>query len=66
MLNTGTTGVNVPHLAVDYWRSIYAGDYDALADTQTGAPHTDPALGVVEPSLSVFDPANPTDTRSRR
>ena len=38
VLNTGSTGVNVPHLAVDYWRSIYAGDYDALADTQTGAP----------------------------
>ena len=36
VLNTGSTGVNVPHLAVDYWRSIYAGDYDALADTQTG------------------------------
>ena len=66
VLNTGSTGVNVPHLAVDYWRSIYAGDYDALADTQTGAPHTDPALGVVEPSLSVFDPVNPTPTRSRR
>jgi len=66
VLSTGSTGVNVPHLAVDYWRSIYAGDYDALADTQTGAPHTDPALGVVEPSLSVFDPVNPTDTRSRR
>ena len=66
VLNTGSTGVNVPHLAVDYWRSIYAGDYDALADTQTGAPHTDPALGVVEPSLSVFDPVNATSTRSRR
>ena len=49
-------GVNVPHLAIDYWRSIYAANYDPLTDIGTTKPHIDPALGVVEPSLSRFDP----------
>ena len=56
VLNTANAGVNVPHLAVDYWRSIFAANYDALADTKTGQPVIDPALGVAEPSISVFDP----------
>ena len=54
----GISGVNVPHFAVDYWRNIFAANYDALADTVTGQAHIDPALGVAEPSLSVFDPVN--------
>jgi hypothetical protein len=55
-LDTHSPGVNVPHLAIDYWRSIYAANYDPLTDTTTGKPHIDPALGVAEPSLSRFDP----------
>jgi hypothetical protein len=63
VLDTHSPGVNVPHLAVDYWRSIYAANYDPLADIATGQPHIDPALGAAEPSLSRFDP---THTLSRR
>ena len=56
VIDTNSPGVNVPHLAVDFWRSIYAANFDALADTVTGKPRVDPALGVPEPSLSRFDP----------
>ena len=55
-LDTHSPGVNVPHLAVDYWRSIYAANYDPLTDQGTATRHIDPALGVAEPSLSRFDP----------
>ena len=53
---TNSPGTNIPHLAVDYWRSIYAANYSALRDALTNQPHIDPALGVAEPSLSRFDP----------
>src|SRR5262249_49153611 len=53
-LDTHSPGVNVPHFAVDYWRSIYAANYDPLTDIATGKPHIDPALAVAEPSLSRF------------
>ncbi len=53
---TNSPGTNIPHLAVDYWRSIYAANYTALADTTTNQPHIDPTLGVPEPSLSRLDP----------
>jgi hypothetical protein len=56
VLDTQSPGVNVPHLAIDYWRSIYAANYDPLADITSGEPHIDPALTVAEPSLSRFDP----------
>ena len=56
VLDTQSPGVNVPHLAIDYWRSIYAANYDPLADIATAEPHIDPALTVAEPSLSRFDP----------
>jgi hypothetical protein len=56
-LATNSPGANVPHLAVDYWRSIYAVNYSALVDISTGQPRIDPALGVTEPSLSRFDPS---------
>jgi len=56
VLDTQSPGVNVPHLAIDYWRSIYAANYDPLADIASGDPHIDPALTVAEPSLSRFDP----------
>src|SRR5204863_3314508 len=29
-LATHSPGVNVPHLAVDFWRSVYAANYDPL------------------------------------
>jgi hypothetical protein len=53
---TNSPGTNIPHLAVDYWRSIYAANYSPLHDTTTNQPHIDPTLGVPEPSLSRFDP----------
>ena len=56
-LATNSPGTNVPHLAVDYFRSIYAANYSALLDIGTGQPRIDPALGVAEPSLSRFDPS---------
>jgi len=56
-LATHSPGVNVPHLAVDYWRSIFAANYAPLANLGTTTPHISPALGVPEPSLSRFDPA---------
>jgi hypothetical protein len=57
-LDTNSPGVNVAHLAVDYWRSIYGANYDPLIDLGTTTPHIDPdpALRVAEPSLSRFDP----------
>jgi hypothetical protein len=58
-LDTNSPGVNVPHLAVDYWRSIYAPNYDPLTDQGTTTPHKDPNLGAIEPSLSRFDPITP-------
>jgi hypothetical protein len=58
-LDTSSPGVNVPHLAVDYWRSIYGANYAPLTDLGTTTPRIDPALGVPEPSLSRFDPAEP-------
>jgi hypothetical protein len=54
---TNSPGTNIPHLAVDYWRSIYAANYTALLDSSTGQPRIDPAIGVAEPSLSRFDPS---------
>jgi hypothetical protein len=62
-LNTNSPGVNVPHIAVDYWRSIYAPNYDALANQGTTTPHIDPALHVAEPSLSRFVPVTPATRR---
>jgi hypothetical protein len=56
-LATNSLGTNIPHLAVDYFRSIYAANYSALLDSSTGQPRIDPALGVAEPSLSRFDPS---------
>ena len=42
LINSVSTGVNAPHLSVDYWRSIYAANYDPLADTVSGQPRIDP------------------------
>ena len=60
VLNDHIVGVDVPHLAVDYWRSMYAGNYDPLIDITTKQPHIDPKLGVAEPSVSRFDPVELT------
>lgn len=56
VLDTKSAGVNISHLAIDYWRSIYGSNYDALANLGTDTPHIDRELGVAEPSLSRFDP----------
>jgi hypothetical protein len=53
-----STGVNIAHLAVDYWRSVYGVNYAALGEQND--PFIDPALGVAEPSISRFDPENPS------
>jgi hypothetical protein len=63
---TNSPGVNVPHLAVDYWRSIFAANFDPLTDLGTATPHIDPALGVAEPSLSRFDPITPQGAQRLR
>ena len=65
-LDTKSPGVNVPHLAVDYWRSIYAPNYDPLTDQGTTTPHKDPNLGAIEPSLSRFEPITPKTAKPRR
>src|SRR5262249_8496744 len=59
LLINSTGGMNVPHLAVDHWRSIFAPNFDALADTVTGKPYIDPSVGAAEPSVSRFDPDTP-------
>jgi hypothetical protein len=68
LLNSNSAGVNVPRLAVDHWRSLYAANFDYLADMISGQAQIDPNLGVIEPSLSRFDPVNPPkgSTQSRR
>jgi hypothetical protein len=55
-MSTLSTGNNIPHLAVDYWRSIYAANYTPLLDSN-GNVYIDPNLGVAEPSISRFDPS---------
>ena len=60
VLDTHSPGVNVGRLAVDYWRSIYGANYDALTDLGTNNPRIDPRLKVAEPSLSRFDPTEPS------
>jgi hypothetical protein len=53
---THSPGTNIPHLAVDYWRSIYAPNYTPLTKLGTSTPHIDSKLNVPEPSLSRFNP----------
>jgi len=53
---THSPGTNIPHLAIDYWRSIYAPNYTALTKEGTATAHVDAKLGVREPSLSRFNP----------
>ena len=62
VIATHSAGVNVPRFAVDYFRSLFAANYDPLVDIATGKPHIDPAIGVIEPSISRFDP---TEAKSR-
>jgi hypothetical protein len=54
---THSPGTNLPHLAVDYWRSVYGANYSPLTTLETDRPHVDPRLGVREPSFSRLDPA---------
>jgi hypothetical protein len=60
VLDTHSPGVNIGRLAVDYWRSVYGANYDALTNLGTTTAHVDPRLGVAEPSLSRFDPTDQT------
>ena len=55
-LATHSPGTNTPHLAIDYWRSIYAPNYTPLTKHPTNTPHINPTLGIPEPSLSRFNP----------
>src|SRR5262249_28991376 len=64
LLVSKSPGVNVPHLAVDYWRSIFGANFDPLI-CPGGSPRVDPALGVPEPSLCRFDPFTPKAARPR-
>ncbi len=59
-LVTKSSGVNAPHIAVDYFRSIFVANYAPLTDLNTTTPHKNPDLSVTEPSLSRFDPTQPT------
>ncbi len=61
-LVTNSPGVNVAKLAVDYWRSIYAANFDPITDQGTTTPRIDPALGVAEPSISRLDPTSGSST----
>lgn len=65
LLISQSPGVNVARLAVDYWRSIYGANFTALAVEGSSTPHLDPALGVLEPSISRFDPVTPSVAGSR-
>jgi hypothetical protein len=65
VLDTKSPGVNVPHFAVDYWRSIYGANYEALSDLGAATPRIDHRLGVAEPSLSRFDPTESTEVATR-
>jgi hypothetical protein len=56
LFNKASSSTNVPRLAIDYWRSIFAANYDPLTDLGTATKRIDPRLGVPEPSLSRFDP----------
>ena len=66
LLNSASAGVNVPHLAVDHWRSLFAPNFDPLADLTTGKLYIDTALKVAEPSVSRFDPINAASATRRR
>jgi hypothetical protein len=56
VLNRASSRVNVPRLAIDYWRSIFGANFDPLTELGTTTKRIDPRLGVAEPSLSRFDP----------
>ena len=45
-------------MAVDYFRSIYAANFDPIYVEGTTTPRVDPALQLAEPSLSRFDPTS--------
>jgi hypothetical protein len=59
---TQSPGVNVAKMAVDYFRSIYAANFDPIYLESSSTPHVDPALGVAEPSISRFDPTSGSST----
>jgi hypothetical protein len=58
VFNRASSGTNVARFAVDYWRSVYGTNYDALTALGTNDKRIDPRLGVAEPSMSRLDPLN--------
>jgi hypothetical protein len=58
VFNRACSGTNVARFAVDYWRSVYGTNYDALTALGTNDKRIDPRLGVAEPSMSRLDPLN--------
>ncbi len=56
VFNQASRGTNVARFAVDFWRSVYGTNYDALTDLGTNDKRIDPRLGVAEPSMSRLDP----------
>jgi hypothetical protein len=44
-------GVNSGRLAVDFWQTVYTVNYVPIVD-EAGAPFTDPAIGVIQPSVT--------------
>lgn len=53
------TGINAAAFDVDYWRNLFALNYAVVTTTDGTTPYTDPTLGRVQPSLSIFVPSNP-------
>jgi hypothetical protein len=53
---THSPGTNIPRLAMDYWRSIYAPNYGPLMQQGASTPHVGSKLRVPEPSFSRFNP----------
>ena len=62
LINSVSTGVNAPHLSVDYWRSIYAANYDPLADTVSGQTRIDPSA---RRPRAVAQPLRPGERQGR-
>ena len=54
------TGINAATFDVDYWRNLFTVNYAALTTTtDTTKGYVDPAIGGVQPSVSIFVPTTP-------
>jgi hypothetical protein len=54
------TGVNAATMDVDYWRNLFTLNYAALTEADGTTVYTDPALGRIQPSMSIFVPKTPS------